>query len=96
MVTSISSHHKANLVAMYVDPAYRGRGVADNLVKTLIEHAKTLPQLKKIMLHVVAGNESAEAFYARNGFQVFGVESQAVFLEGNYHNEIMMVRFLDP
>jgi len=94
--TSFSSRHKADLVGMYVDPAHRGQGVADNLVNTLFEQAKSLPHLKKVMLNVVAGNDRARAFYVRHGFQVFGVERQAAYLEGRFHDEIMMVRFLKP
>jgi GNAT superfamily N-acetyltransferase len=94
--TSASSRHTADLVGMYVDPAHRGQGVADNLVNALFEQAKSLPHLKKVMLNVVAGNDRAHAFYVRHGFQVFGAESQAAYLEGRFHDEVMMVRFLKP
>src|SRR5262245_54154602 len=38
--------HKALLVALYVRPAWRGRGLAERLVETIVDAARSLPALK--------------------------------------------------
>ena len=95
LLTSVSAKHKASLVAMYAEPDFRAKGVGDALVNTLISRAKSIPYLTKMMLEVVAGNDRAQRFYVRHGFEVYGVESQATYLEGRFHDEVMMVRFLN-
>lgn len=57
----------AALTAMWVDPRYRRRGVADVLVKTVIEWARSA-RCAKLYLWVTDGNDSAERLYIRNGF----------------------------
>lgn len=57
----------AELISMWVDPAWRGRSVGDRLVEAVIswaaEHGHTA-----VRLWVADGNERAERLYTRNGF----------------------------
>lgn len=57
----------AALIAMWVDPRYRRRGVGDVLVKTVIDWA-TERGYGELFLWVTAVNAVAERLYARNGF----------------------------
>lgn len=57
----------AALIAMWVDPRYRRRGVGDALVKTVIEWT-TGQGYDSVFLWVTAVNANAERLYARNGF----------------------------
>jgi GNAT superfamily N-acetyltransferase len=66
----------AVLVAMWVDPRYRRRGVGDLLVKTVVDWA-TGRGYDDLFLWVTAVNAGAERLYARNGFVRTGA-SQAV------------------
>ncbi len=52
---------------MWVDPRYRRRGVADVLVKTVIDWARSV-RSTKLYLWVTDGNDGAERLYLRNGF----------------------------
>ncbi len=58
---------------LYVDPQYRGTGVADDLMTAAIDLAndQDLP-LERIVLDVDPANERAQAFYARHGFEGWG------------------------
>src|SRR5581483_9664983 len=60
------------LVAMWVDPAARGQGVADALVEATVRCARDRG-CSEIRLHVAEGNERAERFYRRIGFSRTGV-----------------------
>jgi ribosomal protein S18 acetylase RimI-like enzyme len=58
---------EANLVAMWVASHARGRGVADRLVETLVDHARA-QGLRRVVLDVADGNDRAIGFYERAGF----------------------------
>jgi GNAT superfamily N-acetyltransferase len=57
----------AALIAMWVDPRSRRRGVGDRLVKTVIGWAAERGY-GDLYLWVTAVNSAAERLYARNGF----------------------------
>ena len=58
---------------LYVDPEQRGTGVADGLLAAATELAREqdLP-LDRLLLDVDPGNERADAFYERHGFEQWG------------------------
>ena len=63
----------AVLNELYVEPAYRGSGVADTLMARLVDHAEgqSLP-LDRLILDVDPANDRAQAFYDRHGFAPWG------------------------
>ncbi len=84
--------HKGLIWGMYVAPAERGAGVADEIMRALIETARG--RVRQIQLTVMADNARARAFYARHGFELYGVEPQAVRREGGWADEAMMWRLV--
>lgn len=58
---------------LYVDPAWRGSGVADDLMDAAVTLARdqSLP-LDRLLLDVDPENDRARAFYARHGFEQWG------------------------
>lgn len=63
----------AVLNELWVAPAWRGTGLADDLFEAVLAHARdqALP-LDRLLLDVDAGNERARAFYERHGFTGWG------------------------
>jgi ribosomal protein S18 acetylase RimI-like enzyme len=59
-----------DLLALWVDPAVRGRGAGDALVVAVVAWAQDAG--RAVRLHVVEGNVHALALYARNGFRPTG------------------------
>jgi GNAT superfamily N-acetyltransferase len=59
------------LVAMWVDPGWRGRGVAAELMSAVIGWAGA-EGAERVMLWVAQGNDSARRFYGRRGFEFTG------------------------
>lgn len=57
----------------FVDPDYRGTGIADDLMAAALEAAgeQSLP-LDRIVLDVSPDNDRARAFYTRHGFEPWG------------------------
>ncbi len=63
----------AVLNELYVDPGYRGTGLADELLTSCFDVVddQSLP-LDRLLLDVDQGNERAKAFYRRHGFEHWG------------------------
>ena len=62
------------IYSIYLDPEQWGRGVARELMRTVVAEAGAST---RIMLWVLAENERAQHFYRRNGFAPDGVEKLA-------------------
>ena len=58
---------EALLVAMWVDPAFRGRGVADALIGRVVDEAGA-QGIRRLQLDVVTDNAPAVRLYERLGF----------------------------
>lgn len=65
------SSAERKLVAMWVDPAWRGRDVASRLMSSVIGWAAS-EGAGRVTLWVAQGNEPARRFYGRRGFRFTG------------------------
>ncbi|WP_419729107.1 N-acetyltransferase family protein [Lichenicola sp.] len=86
--------HKGFVWGFFVEPAVRSRGIGAALLAALLDVARGI--VEQVMLSVVAESNSAIALYGRFGFKSYGVEPRALKMSGRYHDEVMMVMFLDP
>jgi ribosomal protein S18 acetylase RimI-like enzyme len=91
---AIKIKHKAFIWGVFVYTEYRGLGIAKKLMEEVIDHAKKLGNLRQIRLEVASHNESAKKLYSRFGFETFGCEKDALFINGKYNDEDFMVKFL--
>lgn len=57
----------------------------------LIERAKHLDGLEQIKLTVVSENHPAKKLYKSLGFEVYGIERNALKFNGQYYDEDLMV-----
>lgn len=71
----------AELISMWVDPSWRGRGAGDGLAR--------------LQLWVAAGNDAAERLYARHQFVRTG-RVQAMHPDEPARQEFEMVRVVGP
>ena len=87
--------HKATLWGMYVAPSARRRGVGRQLVAQALLRATAMTGVRQINLGVNASNAEAIALYKAAGFSSFGVEYGFMLLDGQLHDEILMVRNIE-
>jgi len=89
--TGAKIQHKGFLWGMFVHPSMRRHGAGAALLRAAIEHAS--PVVEQIMLSVVTTNQAAIALYEKFGFTPYGRETRALKIDGNYADELLMVRF---
>ncbi len=87
--------HKATLWGMYVAPGARRRGVGRQLIAQALLRAAAMTGVRQINLGVNASNAEAMALYDAAGFRSFGVECGFMLLDGELHDEILMVRNIE-
>jgi ribosomal protein S18 acetylase RimI-like enzyme len=82
--------HRALLWGMYLRQRGRGHGLADELMRILLDQARSLG-VEQVILTVAAENARARRLYERWGFSVYGIEPRAIKLEDGYLDEALMV-----
>ena len=92
---NMKERHKSFIWGVFVHPDHRGQGIAGALLDDLIRRHAAQPGIRQIQLQVTAQNEGAVGLYASRGFQVFGREEEALFVDGRYYTDLHMVRRLD-
>ena len=83
--------HKADLWGVYVHPAQRGLGIAQALLTTTVQHARTMLGLQQLQLGVASHNHAAIALYQRAGFVRFAVEPRCLCVDGVCYDEDWML-----
>ena len=81
--------HIGDLFGMYVAPEHAGRGAGKLLLHSCIARAREAG-LEQLRLTVTDGNARARSLYERAGFRLFGLERNAVKLDGRYHDKCHM------
>lgn len=86
--------HKGYIAAMYVAGEHRGKGAGRRLLDHALAFAEAMDGLRQLTLVVTAGNAPAIALYESVGFIVYGTEPGALFADGVFHDNVLMVRRL--
>ena len=85
--TRLKTDHNANVYGVYVAPAARGRGVARALMEAVVAEARAMEGVTLVKLGVVVGNVAARGLYRSLGFVSYGVEPQAIRVDGVFYDE---------
>jgi ribosomal protein S18 acetylase RimI-like enzyme len=86
--------HSATIIAVYVEPQFRGEGVGQQLLRALLEKLSTDPRIVKIDLHVNTQASPAIALYESLGFEKVGVLEKALYHDGIFHDEYIMTKMI--
>lgn len=87
--------HRANIWGVYIAPQARRMGVARALVEAIVAHVRQAGGIVQLTLVLGSANLAAALLYASLGFVVTGLDRRSTFIDGQYHDELRMVRFLD-
>jgi GNAT superfamily N-acetyltransferase len=89
--TRVKTRHRAAIVAMYVVPEARGRGIGKRLIQAAIEEARRHDEIIDVVLSYTVGNESARALYLSMGFQPYAVEPRFIHIDGQFYDGEWMI-----
>lgn len=92
--TAPKLNHRASVVAVYVTPSARGKGIARRLMQELLDFAAGWQGLERLDLMVASRNLPAIALYEKLGFEIYGTEIRAMKIGEKYIDEDMMVKFI--
>jgi ribosomal protein S18 acetylase RimI-like enzyme len=70
-------------------PQFRGRGIGKRLIAQALDAARAFG-LQRVELTVRENNVNAIALYKKVGFEVEGVQREAILVDGTYENLILM------
>jgi ribosomal protein S18 acetylase RimI-like enzyme len=84
------TRHRGEIVAMYVDPLFRGRKIGENLLRAVLRAAFAIGGIEQAHLTVVADNSGAVRLYERIGFETFGVQKDYFKLDGKSWDQRFM------
>jgi RimJ/RimL family protein N-acetyltransferase len=93
--SSAKLSHCADLGGMYVAPEYRSRGIARALLGSSLELARAVEGVLHVKLTVNASNQAARSLYRSMGFTCFGVQPDALWVDGRFYDEEFYMRRLD-
>ncbi len=87
----IKNRHRGTLIGMYVIPEYRSQRIGHSLLDGLIAEVRAVSGLEQIILTVTRSNEAARWLYLRAGFVSYGLERNALKVDGRYYDKEHMV-----
>ena len=87
--------HIGKIVGMHVAAEHQGYGYGRSLLAEALGRARQMAGLAVIQLATESTNEPAKALYTSFGFVTYGVEKQAIFVDGEYFDEDLMALKVD-
>jgi len=87
----LKNRHKGVIWGMYVNPGSRGKGAGRALLTGILDHIRSVSDLRQVNLAVVSDNMPAKRLYTSMGFVTYGVEKEALRLDNRFFDEDLMV-----
>lgn len=82
--------HRGVVWGVYVAPEARGMGVGQRLMREIIARASRNPSLRNLHLAVVRSNDRALQLYESLGFSQYGLDIDALYVNGELLSEVLM------
>jgi diamine N-acetyltransferase len=89
-LVNINFIHRTAEIQIIVKPDFRGRGLAKIAMLKGLDYAFNILNMHKVFLYVDTENQKALNIYKNIGFVQEGILRQHFFVEGIYHDSIIM------
>lgn len=86
--------HIAYMYNLYIHPDHRGKGHASTLFEHLSKLAREKAQVERIFITCNRKNLPAQALYKKLGFKQYSIREKSVKWQGEYDDELEMVKEL--
>lgn len=87
---SMDALGQAATFGIMLGPPAQGRGLGEEATRLMVDYGFRARPLHRIELRVWSYNERARTVYERAGFREEGRRREVVFLDGAWHDEIVM------
>lgn len=87
--------HKGIIWGVYIEPSYTGQGIGRRLMEACLEKATHLPGLEFVFLGVSRTAKAAHNLYQSLGFELWGVEPEALRLGEKSVDVLHMFKRID-
>lgn len=71
-------------LSIYIDPDFRGQGIASTLMETILDIARQDDTLHTVISVITAGNQASERLHSKFGFEFCGCMREVGIKFGNY------------
>ena len=79
--------HKAQVWGVFILASHRGKKIGREMMQALIASARAVDGLRQLRLSVAATQQAARGLYVALGFRSFGIEPEALYVDGAYIDE---------
>ena len=79
---------------VYIDSAFQGKGLATKLLSSAIDRVCLSGTIERVFVSCTAKNKPAYHLYTKLGFRRYSVRAKAMKWNGEYDDEIEMVKVL--
>lgn len=86
-------HQRAEL-GVVIKSKFRHKGFASSAVLRIIDYARNILHLHQVYVFVDAGNEDSIGLFSSLGFKQKATLNEWLFMDGKYHDAILMQYFL--
>lgn len=89
------ARHRASLYSLYVEPKYRGNGIARKLVLELLRIIEPIKDIEQLQLSTIITKNSLIEFYQNFGFEILGgIIKKDLIIQNLYVDAVYMVKYL--
>ena len=92
ILLEMDQHNRSAHAGLALRPAFRGRGLAEDTLRVLVDYALSIRGLHRVQLEVVAGNQPMLAAARRVGFEQDGVLRESVWINGAFADQVVLSR----
>ena len=85
--------HKGYVLSFFVEPVARGKGAGKALMDVALKTARE--HVEQVLIGVAEQNEIAKGLYLSFGFVTYGIEPRAIKANGEYINEVVMIKIFE-
>jgi ribosomal protein S18 acetylase RimI-like enzyme len=82
--------HRGHIWGLFVAPDCRRQGIGRRLLEDTLARARRIAGLRCVLLSVSITQDAARRLYANAGFQCYGLEPQALRVDGRFLDEEQM------
>jgi RimJ/RimL family protein N-acetyltransferase len=95
LLWGIDTHNRIGHLGMTLRPAFRGRGLSVDTLRVLCHYGFAIRGMHRLQLETLADNAPMRRAAERAGFVHEGTLSEAAWVEGRFHDEVIYGRLAD-